>query len=133
MNAHHEPELLNRWFHGPDGWALVDCRVAPAPGETTRFEWAPDDGVEGEAFALTGQLLETDPPHREVFTETREGVDAPPTRNEQTRTAVEGGPLMTLVNTYDSADLRETILGTGMVDGMEAGYRRLEAEVLTSP
>lgn len=40
---------------------------------------------------------------------------------------------MTLVITYDSADLRETILGTGMVDGMEAGYRRLEAEVLTSP
>ncbi|USX45438.1 SRPBCC family protein [Dietzia kunjamensis] len=132
-DAHHEPELLNRWFHGPDGWALVDCRVAPAPGETTRFEWAPDDGVEGEAFALTGQLLETDPPHREVFTETMEGVDAPPTRNEQTLTAVEDGTLMTLVITYDSADLRETILGTGMVDGMEAGYRRLEAEVLTSP
>lgn len=132
-DAHHEPELLNRWFHGPDGWALVGCRVAPAPGETTRFEWAPDDGVEGEAFALTGQLLETDPPHREVFTETMEGVDAPPTRNEQTLTAVEGGTLLTLVITYDSADLRETILGTGMVDGMEAGYRRLEAEVLTSP
>ncbi|MEV8223137.1 SRPBCC family protein [Dietzia maris] len=132
-DAHHEPELLNRWFHGPDGWALVGCRVAPAPGETTRFEWAPDDGVEGEAFALTGQLLETDPPHREVFTETMEGVDAPPTRNEQTLTAVEDGTLMTLVITYDSAELRETILGTGMVDGMEAGYRRLEAEVLTSP
>ncbi len=132
-DAHHEPELLNRWFHGPDGWALVGCRVASAPGETTRFEWAPDDGVEGEAFALTGQLLETDPPHREVFTETMEGVDAPPTRNEQTLTAVEGGTLLTLVITYDSADLRETILGTGMVDGMEAGYRRLEAEVLTSP
>ena len=132
-DAHHEPELLNRWFHGPDGWALVGCRVASAPGETTRFEWAPDDGVEGEAFALTGQLLETDPPHREVFTETMEGVDAPPTRNEQTLTAVEDGTLMTLVITYDSAELRETILGTGMVDGMEAGYRRLEAEVLTSP
>lgn len=132
-DAHHEPELLNRWFHGPDGWALVGCRVAPAPGETTRFEWAPDAGVEGEAFALTGQLLETDPPHREVFTETMEGVDAPPTRNEQTLTAVEDGTLMTLVITYDSAELRETILGTGMVDGMEAGYRRLEAEVLTSP
>lgn len=132
-DAHHEPELLNRWFHGPDGWALVGCRVASAPGETTRFEWAPDDGVEGEAFALTGQLLETDPPHREVFTETMEGLDAPPTRNEQTLTAVEGGTLLTLVITYDSAELSETILGTGMVDGMEAGYRRLEAEVLTSP
>ncbi|UVE96680.1 SRPBCC family protein [Dietzia sp. B32] len=130
-DAHHDPELLDRWFHGPDGWALVDCRVASAPGETTRFEWAPDDGVEGEAFALTGELVSTDPPHREVFTETMEGAGAPPTLNEQTLTAVEGGTLMTLVITYDSAELRDMILGTGMVDGMETGYRRLESEVLT--
>ena len=130
-DAHHEPDLLNRWFHGPDGWTLVGCDVAPAPGETTRFEWTPDDGVEGEAFALTGELVSTDPPHREVFTETMEGAGAPPTYNEQTLTAVQDGTLMTLVITYDSAELRDMILGTGMVDGMEAGYRRLEAEVLT--
>ncbi|EYT56416.1 ATPase [Dietzia sp. UCD-THP] len=130
--AHHDPELLNRWFHGPDGWALVGCRVASAPGETTRFEWAPDDGVEGEAFALVGELIETDPPHREVFTETMEGVEGPPTHNEQTLTPVQGGTLLTLVITYASAELRDLILGTGMVDGMEAGYRRLETELLSA-
>ena len=79
-DAHHDPAVLDRWFHGPDGWALVGCRVASEPGETTRFEWAPGEGVEGELFALTGELLETDPPHREVFTETMEGADAPPTK-----------------------------------------------------
>ena len=130
-DAHHEPALLDRWFHGPDGWSLVGCRVASAPGETTRFEWAPGEGVEGEAFALVGEVIETDPPHREVFTETMEGADAPPTRNEQTLTAVGDGTLMTLVITYDSAELRDMILGTGMVDGMEAGYRRLESEILS--
>lgn len=61
-----------------------------------------------------------------------EGADAPPTRNEQTLTAVEGGTLLTLVITYASAELREMILGTGMVDGMEVGYRRLESEVLSA-
>ncbi|MBB1025138.1 MULTISPECIES: SRPBCC family protein [unclassified Dietzia] len=129
-DAHHDPELLSRWFHGPDGWALVSYRVASAPGEITRFEWAPAAGVEGEAFALTGEVLASDPPHREVFTETMEGVEGPPTHNEQTLTAVADGTLMTLVITYDSAELRDIILGTGMVEGMEAGYRRLETEVL---
>src|SRR5690606_22629210 len=75
--AHHDPALLDRWFHGPDGWSLFSCEVASEPGGTNRFEWAPGEGVEGEAFALTGELVASAPPHREVFTETMEGVDAP--------------------------------------------------------
>ena len=133
-DAHHDPDLLSRWFHGPDGWELTGCRLATAPGETTRFEWAPNPGaaggeVEGETFALTGELVSSLPPHREVFTETLEGTDAPPTHNEQTLTPVAGGTLLTLVVTYADPDLRDTILGTGMADGMEAGYARLESEV----
>ncbi|MDV8001694.1 SRPBCC family protein [Rhodococcus sp. IEGM 1408] len=130
-DAHHDPELLRRWNHGPDGWSLVGCDLASAPGETNRFVWAPDEGTDGESFALSGELLSTDPPHREVFTETMEGADAPPTHNVQTLTPVEGGTLMSLVVTYDSLELRDLILGTGMVYGMEAGYKRLESEVLT--
>lgn len=130
-DAHHDPELLRLWNYGPDGWSLVSCDLASTPGENNRFVWAPDEGVEGESFALTGELLSTDPPHREVFTETMEGADAPPTHNVQTLTPVEGGTLMTLVVTYDSTELRDLILGTGMADGMEAGYARLESEILT--
>jgi hypothetical protein len=37
---------------------------------------------------------------------------------------------MTLLITYPSAEIRDLILGTGMTDGMEVSYRRLEAEVL---
>jgi uncharacterized protein YndB with AHSA1/START domain len=131
-DAHHEPDLLNRWFHGPDGWALVGCEVASAPGETTRFEWAPTGGTEGEAFALVGELVSSDPPRREVFTETMEGAGAPPTHNEQTLTPVEGGTLLTLVISYADKELRDMIIDTGMADGMEAGYARLESEVLSA-
>ncbi len=128
--AHHEPDLLRQWNHGPDGWSLVELTVAAAPGDRHRFVYAPDAGVEGEQFALTGELLETDPPHREVFLETMEGVDGPPTHNEQTLTAVDGGTLISLVVTYASREQRDMILGTGMTDGMEASYARMEAEVL---
>ncbi|MFD2392876.1 SRPBCC domain-containing protein [Dietzia aerolata] len=128
--AHHQPELLRQWCYGPDGWDFVECTVATAPGDRHRYAYAPRDGVEGQEFALTGELLETDPPHREVFLETMEGVDGPPTHNEQTLTPVEGGTLISLVITYDSLEQRDMILGTGMTYGMEAGYERLEAGVL---
>ncbi len=53
--------------------------------------------------------------------------DPGPTHNELTLTPVQGGTLATLLVFYLSNELREQILSTGMVDGMEAGYARLEA------
>lgn len=40
------------------------------------------------------------------------------------------GTLLVLVTTRLSEELRDTILGTGVVDGMEAGYARMESLVL---
>lgn len=131
--AHHEPELLRQWCYGPDDWEITECTVSKVPGDRHRYVYVPisgPDGADGEGFALTGELLATDPPHREVFLETMEGVDGPPTHNEQTLTPVEGGTLISLVITYDSREQRDMILGTGMTDGMEVSYARMEAEVL---
>ena len=128
--AHHDPELLRQWCYGPEGWEFTECVTARAPGDRYRYAYAPTNGGEGAAFALIGELLEADPPHRDVFLETMEGIDGPPTRNEQTLTPVEGGTLISLVITYDSREQRDAILGTGMTDGMEAGYARLEQQVL---
>lgn len=131
-DAHHDPELLRQWCVGPDGWAMTECTVASAPGDRYRYGYAPVGDVEGEPFALTGELLESAAPVREVFLETMEGVDGPPTHNEQTLTPVEGGTLLVLVITYESREMRDMILGTGMTDGMEASYERLEAKVLVA-
>lgn len=130
--AHHEPDLLRQWCTGPDGWEFVECTVSKVPGDRHRYVYAPGEGVEGEQFALAGELLETEPPHREVFLETMEGVDGPPTHNEQTLTPVDGGTLISLVITYASREQRDMILGTGMTDGMEASYARMESEVLAA-
>lgn len=130
--AQHDPELLKRWLLGPDGWTMTEATVANAVGDTYRYAWEPADGVEGEPFAFTGELKESAPPHREVSTESMEGMDGPPSVNEQTLKPVDGGTLLTLVITYDSKDLRDIVLGTGMADGMEASYSRLEREVLAA-
>ncbi len=75
--AHHEAELLQRWLLGPDGWKMPVCEVAAAVGQTYRYEWAPAAGTDGEPFGFTGELLESDPPHRAVTTERMIGIEGP--------------------------------------------------------
>ena len=125
--AHHEPELLQRWLLGPEGWTMPVCEVATEVGQTYRYEWAQVDG-EGR-FGFTGELLESLPPHRAVTTEAMIGTDGPGTTNELTLTPVEDGTLLSLLITYPSAEVRDAILATGMTDGMETSYKRLDALV----
>lgn len=128
--AHHDPGLLQQWLLGPDGWTMPVCEVATAVGESYRYEWEGPDG-EGR-FGFTGELLESQAPYRAVTTEQMIGTPGPGTVNEMTLVPVEGGTLLTVVVTYPDADLRETVLATGMVDGMEASYARLESQVLAT-
>lgn len=124
--AHHESELTRQWLLGPDGWTMPVCEIATEIGGTNRYEWEPADGGEGR-FGFVGELLEELPPYRSVATERLIGTDGPTTVNELTLTAVESGTLLALVITYPSAEVRDTILATGMTSGMEASYQRLEA------
>lgn len=126
--AHHEAALVRRWLLGPDGWTMPVCEVAESVGDAYRYEWETEDGE--NRFGFTGELLESSSPHREVTTERMIGTDGPSTRNELTLTPVDDGTLLTLVVTYPDAQTRDAILATGMTDGMETSYARLEAEVL---
>ncbi|PFG39393.1 uncharacterized protein YndB with AHSA1/START domain [Georgenia soli] len=127
-DAHHDPALLQRWMLGPDGWTMPVCEVATKVGDVYRFEWEQADG--GGRFGFTGELLESMPPHRAVTTERMTGVEGQGAVNELTLTPVEGGTLLTVVITYPDAKTRDEVLATGMVDGQEASYARLESEVL---
>jgi uncharacterized protein YndB with AHSA1/START domain len=128
--AHHEPELLRRWQLGPDGWTMPVCEIAQRVGDAYRYEWETEDGE--SRFGFTGELRESASPYREVTTERMIGTEGPSTVNELTLTPVDGGTLLTLVITYPDAGTRDAILATGMTDGMETSYARLEAEVLQS-
>jgi uncharacterized protein YndB with AHSA1/START domain len=129
--AHHEPELMRKWMLGPDGWVMPVCEISTEVGGTYRYEWTREDGTDG--FGFSGEVLEIEPPHRSVTTENFFGADGvhpgDPTRNELTLTPQESGTLMSVVITYPSAEVRDMVLATGMTEGMEASYARLE-EVL---
>ncbi len=133
--AHTDPSLLRRWQLGPDGWSMPVCEVSTEVGARLRSEWQSDDS--GERFGFAGEVVEAVRPTRFVTTERMispqdpEGLESPQTLNELPLTPVEGGTLVAYVITYPDAEIREQILATGMVDGMESGFARLEAEVLT--
>jgi uncharacterized protein YndB with AHSA1/START domain len=125
--AHHEPELMQQWLLGPDGWTMPVCEVARNVGDRYRYEWESGEN----RFGFEGELLATDPPYRSVTREQMIGMPEPSTLNELTLTAVDGGTLLTVVITYPDSTVREAVLATGMTDGMEASYRRLEDAILT--
>lgn len=127
--AHHDPALVAQWMLGPDGWTMPVCKVATEVGEGYRYEWEPEDasadGAPGR-FGFEGELVESDPPHRAVTTERMIGAEGSGTTNEMTLTQRTGGTLLSLVITFPCAEVRDIVLETGMVDGMETSYARLE-------
>ncbi len=127
--AHHDAALMRRWMLGPDGWTMPVCDVATTVGEKYRYEWEPVNGSEGR-FGFEGELLESVPPYRAVTTERMIGMPGDATVNELTLTPVAAGTLLALVITFPDADTRDAILATGMTDGMETSYARLETEIL---
>ncbi|MBO9578461.1 MAG: SRPBCC domain-containing protein [Microbacteriaceae bacterium] len=123
--AHHDRAMLQRWLLGPDGWTMPVCEVAERVGDGYRYEWAQVDGT--GRFGFEGELLESEEPVRAVTTERMIGVEGPGTVNELTLTPLDDGTLLSIVITYPDAGFRDMVLATGMTDGMETSYARLEA------
>lgn len=124
--AHHDADLLKKWLLGPDGWEMTEVIPPADAGSSYVYRWAPLPGTEGEPFSIYGDVRESHPENRVVHTEHMEGFPGE-TLNEVTFTAVPEGTLLSYIITYASAEERDAILATGMADGMEASYARLES------
>jgi len=128
--AHTEPELMKRWLLGPDGWEMTICENDPTPGGAYRNAWAPVDGIAGEPFGFEGENLVIDPERRIVSTERMTGAPFPPNVNDLSFDEADGITLLTLLITFPDLAQRDMVLATGMTDGMEASYQRLERQLL---
>ncbi len=126
--AHHDKALVQKWILGPDGWTMTVCELATQVGGSYRYEWANGE----ERFGFEGELLESMPPFRMVTTERMTGMPGEGVTNEMTLTPLGVATLLTLLITYPNVQLRDTVLATGMTEGMETSYRRLEAEALVA-
>ncbi|KRQ12543.1 uncharacterized protein YndB with AHSA1/START domain [Bradyrhizobium sp. USDA 4503] len=122
--AHTEPELLQKWLLGPDGWTMPVCISEAKPGGRIRYEWT--DG-KGGGFHLTGEYLALEPFSRIVHVERMHLPDPTPDNHVETRFALDGdGTLMTMRMTLPDAETRAAMLATGMEHGMEDSYARLD-------
>ena len=76
--------------------------------------------------------LVVDPERRMVTTERMTGAPFPANVNDLQFDEADGVTLLTLLVTYPDRTQRDAVLATGMTDGMEASYQRLEREVLAA-
>ena len=127
--AHHDADLIKQWMLGPDGWEMTECVVATEPGQSYRNSWAPVGDTEGEPFGFEGEVLLIDAPRRAVTTERMQGQPVE-TLNDLNLYEEDGATLVTVLIEYPDKETRDMILATGMADGMEESFARLEREVL---
>ena len=122
--AHTEPELIQKWMLGPDGWTMPVCICEARPNGKIRYEWT---NGSGGGFHLTGEFLELEPFRRIVHVE-RMHLPAPTPDNRVETTFDQDctGTLMTMRMTLPDAQTRSRMLASGMEHGMEASYVRLE-------
>jgi len=123
--AHIEPELIQQWLLGPDGWTMPVCISDARPNGKIRYGWT---NGKGGGFHLTGEYLELEPYRRIVHVERMHLPDPTPDNRVETRFEVDGnGTLMTMRMSLPDAATRARMLASGMEGGMEASYLRLEA------
>jgi uncharacterized protein YndB with AHSA1/START domain len=121
------PEHLPRWMLGPEGWTMPVCEIDLRPGGSWHFAWRNADGSE---MAMRGVYREVVPPERLVSTESW-GGDWPETLNTLTLTEEGGKTKVTQRVLYPSKEARDAALRTGMKEGVNLSYNRLDALLRT--
>lgn len=131
FQAFTEPGLIKQWMLGPEGWTMPHCEVDLRVGGGYRHVWrkagVPDMG-------LTGTFTEVTPPERlvatEVFDDDWTGGPTTVTTSFDDRA---GTTVVSTLVRYSSRAARDAAFRTGMADGMEAGYQRLDALLAEQP
>ena len=128
--AHIEPDLIRRWMTGPEGWVMTTCISEAAPGGRMHFAWEKD----GHGFYATGEYRALEPGRRIAHVERMFLPERTPENECVTEfRPADGGTLMVLTMTLPDAASREAMLATGMADGMEESYARIDVLVSEAP
>jgi uncharacterized protein YndB with AHSA1/START domain len=125
FDAWTKPELLKQWLYGPDDWFMAECKVDLKIGGSYRFVWGHKDG---QRMAMGGTYKEIARPHRlvttELFDEDWTGGETLVTLRISEKP--DGGAHTEMTVLYSSKEARDNAMKTGMADGMEMGFARLD-------
>jgi uncharacterized protein YndB with AHSA1/START domain len=125
FQAHVDPAIIPGWMTGPAEFSMPVCDCDARPGGSFRFEWT-NGSV---SFHATGEFIEVTPTSRIVHVERMFLPDRTPDNHVETLFADDGngGTLMTMTMTLPDAATRAAMIATGMTDGMEESYARIDA------
>jgi uncharacterized protein YndB with AHSA1/START domain len=122
FDAWTNPKHVPQWMAGPEGWTMPVCEIDLRPGGSWRYVFRRTDGSEME---MGGSYREIAPPQRLVWTESW-GPEWPVTVNTLVLTESGAQTTIVLTITYPSKEARDAALKTGMKDGVEKGFAKLE-------
>ena len=127
FEAFTNPEHPPQWVLGPEGWTMPVCEIDLRPGGEWHFVWRQPDGTEMD---MRGVYREITPPGRLVNTESW-GGDWPETLNTVVFSEDAGKTTITTTILYPSKDARDAALETGMKEGADQSYGRLDEYLRT--
>jgi uncharacterized protein YndB with AHSA1/START domain len=125
------PARMRRWMLPPPGWTLTVCECDARVGGALKLAWKNEDA--DPFMTLHGTFTEVVPHERAVHTETMEMASVGQVGSQlETHEFAEAGGTgavtrMRITQVYESKDARDGALTSGMDQGMEAGYRQLDA------
>ena len=129
-DCHTKPALVRLWLLGPPGWEMPVCEIDLRVGGKYRYEW--EDKGRGKTMGMGGEFTAVRKPEqigsKEKFDDDWTGGE---TVNMQVFTEAGGKTKSVLTVLYASKQARDGAAASGMTDGMEAGYNRLE-EILAT-
>ncbi len=127
------PDKMRRWMLPPPGWTMTICDCQARAGGALRLAWKSEEA--DPVMTLQGVFTEVVPHERIVHTETMLlGTGQTIGKLVETHEFAEKGGVTTMriTQVYESKEDRDGAVASGMDQGMEAGYQRLDA-VLAQP
>jgi uncharacterized protein YndB with AHSA1/START domain len=128
FDAWTTPKLLQRWMLGPPGWKMPVCEMDVRPGGKFTWRWRSDET--GAEFGFSGEFREVVRPSRIVHVERYEPGDVGGQMGEALVTSEltekNGVTTQTMTIHYESKAVRDAALKTGMTDGMEMSFQKLD-------
>lgn len=130
-DAHTKPELIRKWMLGPPGWTMPVCEIDVRVGGAYRWRWRSE--ADGKEFGFFGKFTEVNEPGRIAQTQYYDPGDIGGSMSSGepaliSTDYVEGSGVttLTMTMTFASKEIRDGAVSTGMTDGMEIGYARLD-------
>jgi uncharacterized protein YndB with AHSA1/START domain len=122
------PDRMRRWMIPPPGFTMTTCECDPRVGGALEVAWKSEEA--DPAMTLRGVFTEVVPHERIVHTETMAlgSGQMIGCLVEMHEFAEQGAATrMRITQTYASKEARDGAIASGMDQGMEACYKRMDA------